>query len=80
MATDMIDRLFPNLEDVLTVHQSYSLAMKQKTARGFPVGPLGDLVDGMFQGKGYWLIERLLMDWLIGWLTIDKLIGLLIDI
>ena len=51
MAADMIDRLFPNLDEVLTVHQSYSLAMKHKTQRGFPVGPVGDLLEGMFQGS-----------------------------
>ena len=50
MPADMIERLFPNLEDVINVHQSYSLAMKQKTQRGFPVGPVGDLLEGMFQG------------------------------
>ena len=25
--------------------------MKDKTQRGFPVGPVGDLLEGMFQGS-----------------------------
>ena len=48
MSREMIDRLFPNLEEVLTVHQSYSMAMREKSKRGFPIGPVGDLLEGMF--------------------------------
>ena len=52
MPREMIDRLFPALEDVLSLHQSYSAAMRDKSKRGFPIGPIGDLLEDMFEGRG----------------------------
>ena len=51
MPRDMVDRLFLSLDDVLTVHQSYSLGMRDQTRRGFPIGPIGDLLAAMFLGE-----------------------------
>jgi hypothetical protein len=38
MPREVVDRLFPNLEEVLSVHQSYNNAMKHLDKGGFPIG------------------------------------------
>ena len=31
--------------------QSYSMAMREKSKRGFPIGSVADLLEGMFLGE-----------------------------
>lgn len=50
MPLDMINRLFPNIEEVLSVHQAYSLAMRERAKKGFPIGGIGDILANMFLG------------------------------
>jgi len=50
MPREVVDRLFPNIDDVLTVHQRYNGAMKDRMKRGFPIGNIGDILGDMFMG------------------------------
>jgi hypothetical protein len=36
---------------VLSVHQGYSLAMRERAKKGFPIGSIGDILSNMFLGK-----------------------------
>jgi hypothetical protein len=47
MSRDLIERLFPNLDDVLAVHTKYNQKMKERTKAGFPIGNIGDILSDM---------------------------------
>jgi len=48
---EVVDRLFPNLQEVISVHQSYHAAMKTLAKGGFPIGRVGSLLADMFLGS-----------------------------
>ena len=48
---EVLDRLFPNLQEVISVHQSYHAAMKTLAKGGFPIGRVGGLLADMFLGS-----------------------------
>ena len=48
MPRDLLDRLFPNLEEVLALHTRHNNAMKTRLKAGFPVGDICDILDDMF--------------------------------
>ena len=48
---EVVDRLFPNLQEVISVHQSYHAAMKTLAKEGFPIGRVGGLLADMFLGS-----------------------------
>ena len=48
---EVVDRLFPNLQEVISVHQSYHAAMKTLAKGGFPIGRVGNLLADMFLGS-----------------------------
>ena len=47
VSKDLIERLFPNLDDVLTVHNKYNQKMKERIKAGFPIGNIGDILTEM---------------------------------
>ena len=47
MSKELIDRLFPNLDEVLTVHTKYNQKMKERIKLGFPIGNVGDILSEM---------------------------------
>jgi len=47
MSSELIERLFPNLEEVLAVHTSYSQKMKEKIKLGYPIGSIRDILSDM---------------------------------
>ncbi len=47
MSKELIERLFPNLEDVLAVHTKYNQRMKDRIKAGFPIGNVGDILSEM---------------------------------
>ena len=47
---EVLDRLFPNLQEVISVHQTYHTAMKGLAKGGFPVEKIGGLLADMFLG------------------------------
>ena len=51
MPKEVVDRLFPNLDEVLAVHSSYNNAMRNLVTGGFPIGNIGDLLQDMFLGS-----------------------------
>jgi len=51
MPKEVVDRLFPNIEEVLAVHSSYNNAMKNLVKGGFPIGNIGELLGDMFLGS-----------------------------
>ena len=51
MDRGLVDRLFPGLDEVLSVHQRYNTAMKAKVKAGFPVGDICDILSDMFLGE-----------------------------
>jgi hypothetical protein len=51
MPKEVVDRLFPNIEEVLAVHSSYNNAMRNLVQGGFPVGNIGELLGDMFLGS-----------------------------
>jgi Rho guanine nucleotide exchange factor 12 len=60
MPHELLDRLFPNLGDVLALHQRHSTAMRERVAAGggFPVREIGDILTGMFlEGNGDTLVR-----------------------
>ena len=56
---DLVERLFPNLDEVLAWHTKCNQKMKdQVKQKGFPVGNIGGILSEMFEGKnGDHLIE-----------------------
>jgi len=48
---EVVERLFPNIEEVLAVHSGYSSAMRNMEQSGFPIGSVGDLLANMFLGS-----------------------------
>merc|ERR1719186_1636365 len=48
MPKKVVDRLFPNLDEVLAVHQRYNSAMKMRVKQGFPIGDICDILIDMF--------------------------------
>lgn len=58
MSREFLDRLFPNLEDVLAVHNKFNSAMKLKVKQGFPIGDICDILTEMFlENNGDKLVE-----------------------
>eukprot|EP00092_Neocalanus_flemingeri_P029208 GFUD01031705.1.p1 GENE.GFUD01031705.1~~GFUD01031705.1.p1 ORF type:complete len:1324 (-),score=443.62 GFUD01031705.1:1464-5210(-) len=51
MPREVVDRLFPNIEEVLNVHSSYNNAMRNLAKGGFPIGNVGELLGDMFLGS-----------------------------
>jgi hypothetical protein len=49
----MIKNLPVTVLQVLSVHQGYSLAMRERAKKGFPIGSIGDILSNMFLGKIY---------------------------
>lgn len=47
MPKDLVERLFPNLEEVLNLHNQYNQKMKERAKAGFPVGNIGDMLCEM---------------------------------
>jgi len=47
MESELIDRLFPNLEEVLSVHVSFSQKMREKIKAGYPIGSIAHLLSEM---------------------------------
>ena len=47
MSKELIERLFPNLEEVLAVHTKYNQRMKDRIKAGFPIGNVGDILSDM---------------------------------
>ena len=48
MSREMVERLFPNLEDVIRLHTKYNQLMKDKIKhQGFPIGDIGDILKEM---------------------------------
>ena len=45
---EFVDRLFPNLDEVLAVHQNFNCAMKSRVKKGFPIGDICDILTEMF--------------------------------
>merc|ERR1719225_1182510 len=50
MSRELVDQLFPNLEEVLAQHNQYNQKMKERAKAGFPVGNIGDMLCEMFEG------------------------------
>jgi hypothetical protein len=60
MPRELVERIFPNLGDVLALHQRYNTAMKERIAAGggFPIREIGDILTGMFlEGNGDTLVR-----------------------
>jgi len=51
MPKEVVDRLFPNIDEVLAVHSSYNNAMMNLVKGGFPIGNIGELLGDMFLGS-----------------------------
>ena len=47
MSNDLVDSLFPNLDEVLAQHNQYNSKMKERAKAGFPVGNIGDILTEM---------------------------------
>ncbi len=47
MSRDLVERLFPNLGEVLAWHAKANQEMKEKVKRGFPIGNIGDILKEM---------------------------------
>ena len=47
IAKDLVEQLFPNLEEVLALHNQYNQKMKERAIAGFPVGNIGDMLCEM---------------------------------
>jgi len=46
----LVVQLFPNLEEVLALHNQYNQKMKERVKAGFPIGNIGDMLCEMFDG------------------------------
>ena len=51
MPREVVDRLFPNLDDVIQIHSSYNNAMNNLKRGGFPITDIGDVLRDMFLGN-----------------------------
>lgn len=47
MTKELLEQLFPNLEEVLALHNQYNQKMKERAKAGFPVGNIGDMLCEM---------------------------------
>ena len=47
MSKELLEQLFPNLEEVLALHNQYNQKMKERAKAGFPVGNIGDMLCEM---------------------------------
>ncbi len=47
MSKDLVEQLFPNLEEVLALHNQYNQKMKERAKAGFPIGNIGDMLCEM---------------------------------
>ena len=47
----LVERLFPNLDDVIQIHSSYNNAMRNLSKGGFPIKEIGELLSDMFLGS-----------------------------
>ena len=53
MSREMVERLFPNLEDAIRVHTKYNQLMKDKIkSQGFPIGDISDILSQMVSNYG----------------------------
>ena len=50
MPQDVVDRLFPNLDEVIQIHSSYNSAMRSLKRGGFPIMEVGEMLSDMFLG------------------------------
>ena len=44
---ELLEQLFPNLEEVLALHNQYNQKMKERVKAGFPIGNIGDMLCEM---------------------------------
>ena len=48
MSKELLDRLFANLPDVLSLHDEYNKKMKERIkSGGFPIGNISDILSDM---------------------------------
>ena len=47
MSKELLEQLFPNLEEVLALHNQYNQKMKERVKAGFPIGNIGDMLCEM---------------------------------
>ena len=47
MGKELLEQLFPNLAEVLELHNQYNQKMKERAKAGFPVGNIGDMLCEM---------------------------------
>lgn len=47
MSGELTERLFPNLNEVLSIHISYNQKMKERIKAGYPIGRIGDILSEM---------------------------------
>ena len=58
MPREFVDRLFPNLDEVLGLHAQFNSAMKLREKQGFPIGDICDILTEMFlNGNGDRLVQ-----------------------
>lgn len=50
MPQDVVERLFPNLDEVIQIHSSYNSAMRSLKRGGFPIMEIGEMLSDMFLG------------------------------
>ena len=51
MPREFVDRLFPNLDEVLGLHSKFNSAMKLRVKQGFPIGDICDILIEMFSNS-----------------------------
>ena len=51
MPREVVERLFPNIDDVISVHSSYNNAMRNLMEGGFPIADIGETLSDMFLGS-----------------------------
>ena len=50
LSRDFVERLFPNLEDLLSWHSNINDKMKDRLRGGFPIDSIRDILDEMVSG------------------------------
>ena len=50
MPQDVVERLFPNLDEVIQIHSSYNSAMRSLKRGGFLIMEIGEMLSDMFLG------------------------------
>ena len=62
MSRELVDQLFPNLEDVLAQHNQYNQKMKERAKAGFPVLDIGDMLCEMVRETEFPCVSCLYFD------------------